>query len=220
MASSCPAPSHARPPGRPPRAAGPWLLSSRVPGAAGSPGEAGTTSRCGHEAALPPRAARRPHGPSFAPLAAGGLGPGRALAPWTQKPFTGRIKAACVGIERRARPCPTAPSHLSGGEGRGAQQQACVRTGQERTAHSLGVLGTPRPSHCPGLGWPLSWGPGPEARGLVAPWGWGGEERTWMLAPPGMVPSRGRGSVTPRHEQARCLPGVSGPRLGRLQAEA
>lgn len=146
-------------------------MSLRVPGAAASPGEAGTTSRCGHGAALPPPAACRPHGSSFAPLAAGGLGPGRAPAPWTQKPFTGGIKAACVGTERRARPCPAAPSHLSGGEGRGAQQWACVRTGPGRTAHSLGVLGTPRPSHCPGLGWPFSWGPGPEARGFVAPRG-------------------------------------------------
>ena len=159
-------------PGRPPGAARPWPVSSRVPGAAASPGEAGTTSCCGHGAALPPHTARCPHGSSFAPLAARGLGPGRALAPWTQKPFTGGIKAACVGIERRARPCPTAPSHLSGGEGRGAQQQACVRTGQGRTAHSLGVLGTqglptapgsasPSPGGLasrPGDSWPLGVG--------------------------------------------------------------
>ena len=125
-------------------------MSSRVPGTAASPGEAGTTSRCGHGAALPPPAARRPHGSSFAPLAAGGLGPGRASAPWTQKPFTGGIKAACVGTERRARPCPAAPSHLSGGEGRGAQQWACVWTGPGKNGPQSGCPGNPE-------AFPLPW---------------------------------------------------------------
>lgn len=51
-----------------------------------------------------------PHGSSFASQALGGLGPGQAPARSIQKPFTVGIKAACVGPERQALPCPIALS--------------------------------------------------------------------------------------------------------------
>lgn len=61
---------------------------------------------------LPPvvRCKLSPHGSSFASQALRGLGPGQAPARSIQKPFTVGIKAACVGPERQALPCPIALS--------------------------------------------------------------------------------------------------------------
>lgn len=225
-ASSCPAPSCARPP-----RTSPWTCEAMASVLEG-PRRRSQPRRGRHNVLLwPPgrsATARCPPSPriQFRPTGRQGVRPGPGTGSLDTETIYGRDKGRLCWHREACTSLPHLPVPSVRWRGpRGTAAGLCAdRPG--KNGPQSGRPGNPRPSHCPGLGWPFSWGPGPEARGFVAPWGWGGGERaprgpmTWTLAPLGTVPSRRRGSVTPRHKQARCLPGVSGPRLERLQAEA